>query len=235
MTASPLVAAYLADLDRALAGADPADRLEIVDAVREHIEASLAELGASPTQAEVAGVLRRLGTADDVAAAWAAGTDRPGTPQGAWSGGPQLRPSAHGLAPTPPDEARPATSPWLVALVVILGLAFGGPLVLALLGALFLVPVRVGGGVISIVVGGLAVAATVGCGIAWRRSTTHRRAWLIAFLVGLVVILATVIGFGAALASSNGVSGGTTPLVGPGEVVAPTPSPGSDGIPLTIP
>ena len=85
MATSPLVAAYLADLDRALAGAEPADRLEIVDAVREHID---AELGASPTQAEIAAVLRRLGTADDVAAAWAVGADRPATAPGAGSNAP---------------------------------------------------------------------------------------------------------------------------------------------------
>jgi uncharacterized membrane protein len=78
-TTSPLVQAYLADLDRALAGADPADRMEIVDSVREHIDASIGELGASPTQAQIAGVLRRLGTADDVASTWSvrAGDDGP--------------------------------------------------------------------------------------------------------------------------------------------------------------
>ncbi len=98
-TTPPLVIAYLADLDRALAGADPADRLEIVDAVREHIDAAVAELGASPTQAQIAAVLRRLGTADDVAAAWAAGADRPTPPAAA------LPRTPDGLVPLPPGEA----------------------------------------------------------------------------------------------------------------------------------
>lgn len=216
MTTSPLVTAYLADLDRALAGADPADRLEIVDAVREHIDAGLAELGASPTQAEVAGVLRRLGTADDVAAAWAAGADRPANAPG-WAGGVPIRPDE---APAGPPRT---TSPWLVALVVILGLAFGGPLVLALLGAAFLMPARMGAGVISIIVGVPVVAATVACGIAWRRSTRHRRAWLTAFLTGVVITLAGVVGLGAGrLAGTD--SGGVRP--GPAvELEAPTQSP----------
>jgi len=215
VTESPLVAAYLADLDRALAGADPADRLEIVDAVREHIEASLAELGASPTQAEVAGVLHRLGTADEVAAAWAAGADRPGTPQGAWSGGPQLRPSAHGLVPIPPDEASARPQPvWLTVLLVVVGVVGAVPLTLlalpfvgAALGALvFLLPV-------------LVVAGTIASGLQWRRSTTHRGAWLTAFVVGLVLVVGTATASAGLLAVRSGRSVEQTTQVND----APTP------------
>ncbi len=226
---SPLVTAYLADLDRALAGADPADRLEIVDAVREHIDTSLAELGASPTQAEVAGVLRRLGTADDVAAAWAGGADRP-APGAGWAGpGPQLRPSAHGLVPIPPGETRPATSPWLVALVVILGLVFGVPLVLGLLGAIFVGSAPLGAVALSL----LVVGATVASGIRWRRTATHRRAWLAAFVVGILLTLGTAaldVRVYAGGASDHGTVHGGVPTQ-----LDPTPSPGSVGIPLTIP
>ena len=230
MTApSPLVGAYLADLDRALAGAEPADRLEIVDAVREHIDTAVAELGAAPTQAEIAGVLRRLGTADDVAAAWAVGADRPAPGHG-WAGpDPLLRTSAHGLLPVPPGETRPATSPWLVALVVILGLVFGVPLVLGLLGAVFFASAPVGAGVLSL----LVVAATVASGILWRRTATHRGAWLTAFVVGIVLSLGTaaldVRAYTGGGSDSGSVHGGV-----PAEVV-PTPSPGTVSIPLTIP
>ncbi len=212
MTApSPLVGAYLADLDRALAGAEPADRLEIVDAVREHIDTAVAELGAAPTQAEIAGVLRRLGTADDVAAAWAAGADRP-TPGPGWVGpDPLLRPSAHGLVPVPPGETRPATSPWLVALVVILGLAVLGPALLAL--AVILWPAAIA----------IALGATVALGIAWRRATTHRAAWLAAFAACAVLTLALVVGVGGLVAfRSVGQSGGAVQV---DVVPAPSPSP----------
>lgn len=202
-TTSPLVTAYLADLDRALAGADPADRLEIVDAVREHIETAVAELGATPTQAQVAGVLRRLGTADDVAAAWAVGepprvrvtSQAPGFVPA--SGTPLLRPSAHGVQPVPSDETRAlTTSPWLRALVVIVGLALGLPLVLGLIGSAFLLATGSGNGwsyhhvtpgwvVVVVVV--TAITAVLGL-VAVRRPASHPRLWRTAFVVGLVLV-----------------------------------------------
>jgi hypothetical protein len=40
---SPLVAAYLADLERRLAGGPAADRLDVLDAVREHLDAAFAD------------------------------------------------------------------------------------------------------------------------------------------------------------------------------------------------
>ena len=56
MTApSPLVGAYLADLDRALAGADPADRLEIVDVLS----------GFNPATAGPSAVVRLSASGDD--------------------------------------------------------------------------------------------------------------------------------------------------------------------------
>jgi hypothetical protein len=230
VTTSPLVAAYLADLDRALVGADPADRLEIVDAVREHIDVAVAELGASPTQAQIAGVLRRLGTADDVAAAWAAGEQRPTSPPE-----PLLRPSAHGLTPVPPDEARASrTSPWLVALVVLLAIAVVGPGLLALLGALVLLPIRASGADVSappgwlvLALGLLLAAAVAVCGIVWRRSTRHRRAWGIAFAVGLVLLVLSAGSLAWAVGSVDGTltEEGVPTVVEENVPVAPTPSP----------
>lgn len=203
---SPLVAAYLADLDRALAGADPADRLEIVDAVREHIDTAVAELGAAPTQAEIAGVLRRLGTADDVAAAWAVGADRPTRPTTL------LRPTAHGLQPVPEDERTAGASPWLVALVVLVGLAVLGPALLAL--AVVLWPAAIA----------IALAATVTLGIAWRRATTHRTAWLAAFAACAVLTLTVVLGVAGLVAfrSAGQSSGGSVQV---DVIPAPSPSP----------
>lgn len=79
-TASPLVAAYLADLDRRLAGADPAERADIVDSIREHIDAAVQELGHEPTPEDVHRILSDLGPVDDVAAAWSPETAPPAAP-----------------------------------------------------------------------------------------------------------------------------------------------------------
>ncbi|HEY0119719.1 MAG TPA: hypothetical protein VGC04_13165 [Cellulomonas sp.] len=216
---SPLVAAYLADLDRALAGADPADRLEIVDAVREHIDAAVFEFGAAPTQAEIAGVLRRLGTADDVAAAWAVGADRPPPPL------PLLRPTAHGLQPVPAGETGPRRLPvWLIGLLVLVALVAAGP-VMFLLGALALRLV----GALVFLLPVLIVAGTVACGVAWRRSTTHRGAWLTGFVAGLVLVVGTAVAAAGwiAVGSDGGSSGGSVQVT---SIPMPTPAPGS-GLP----
>lgn len=222
MTASPLVTAYLADLDRALAGADPADRLEIVDAVREHIDAAVAELGASPSQAQIAGVLRRLGTADDVAAAWAVGAERPVVPAPPARGYEYQGP---GYPPAAPTTRAPLPG-WAVALFVVLGVLLAGPLLVAVLVAPFLFSVRASGAV-----GGawgawalpvLLVAATVAAGVAWRRSVRHRGGWLVTFVVLLVVDLgALAVGLGLATVRS----GGHVEEVGVPVEVVPTPSP----------
>lgn len=62
----PLVEAYLADLDRALAGADPRERAETVAAVREHAAELLARYGSDDDAARR--VLAELGTVDAIAA-----------------------------------------------------------------------------------------------------------------------------------------------------------------------
>ena len=73
-TVPPLVAAYLADLDRRLSGADPAERADIVDSVREHIDVALDELEHEPTGDDVQRILADLGPVDAVVAAWSPDT-----------------------------------------------------------------------------------------------------------------------------------------------------------------
>jgi hypothetical protein len=62
----PLVEAYLADLDRALAGADPRERVETVAAVREHAAELLARYGDDDESARR--VLDDLGPVETIAA-----------------------------------------------------------------------------------------------------------------------------------------------------------------------
>lgn len=76
-THHPLVAAYLAELERLLAGADPTTRLEIVAGVREHLDASVSP---DATDDEVRGALAALGSPHDVAAAAYDGSPAPTRP-----------------------------------------------------------------------------------------------------------------------------------------------------------
>lgn len=62
----PLVEAYLADLDRALAGTDPRERADTVAAVREHAVESLARHGRDDDGARR--VLGELGPVEHIAA-----------------------------------------------------------------------------------------------------------------------------------------------------------------------
>ncbi|WP_353707110.1 hypothetical protein ABRQ22_13595 [Cellulosimicrobium sp. ES-005] len=71
----PLVEAYLADLDRALEGADPRERSETLAAVREHTREALALRGSDDDA--VRHLLEELGPVDSIAAAAAAGTPAP--------------------------------------------------------------------------------------------------------------------------------------------------------------
>ena len=62
----PLVAAYLADLERALAGADPQEREDTLTAIREHIDDALD--GAPQDTATATAVLSDLGPVERIAA-----------------------------------------------------------------------------------------------------------------------------------------------------------------------
>lgn len=75
MTQDPLVRAYLADLDRALADVDPAERAEVLASVREHLEQSLGDGDHDPAAA--AAVLERLGPVERIAAEARSGAGRP--------------------------------------------------------------------------------------------------------------------------------------------------------------
>lgn len=80
---SPLIEAYLTDLERALTEADPRERAETLATVREHIAESL---GDAPTSASVEQTLAELGPVELIAAAATPATpattpsSAPGTP-----------------------------------------------------------------------------------------------------------------------------------------------------------
>lgn len=97
--AHPLVAAYLADLDRALQSADAQERIDTVTAVTEHLTDAL-DGEVEPTTAQVQAVLDELGPVERIAAA--------STPA-----------SAASSSPTDADE--PQRSEW--APPVLLGVA----------------------------------------------------------------------------------------------------------------
>lgn len=63
----PLVVAYLDDLSSALAAADPRERAETLDGVREHIRDALAA-GGDASDSAVRSVLAQLGPVDPIAA-----------------------------------------------------------------------------------------------------------------------------------------------------------------------
>jgi len=87
----PLVVAYLGDLDRALASADPQERLDTVTAVTEHLTDALGD-EAEPTTEQVRAVLEELGSVEKIAdaatpaspasPAWASSTEE--QPRGSW-------------------------------------------------------------------------------------------------------------------------------------------------------
>jgi uncharacterized membrane protein len=86
----PLVVAYLADLDRALASADPQERQDTVTAVTEHLTDALGG-DAEPTTEQVRAVLDELGSVEKIAdaatPASAAPASAPATkekPRGSW-------------------------------------------------------------------------------------------------------------------------------------------------------
>ena len=124
-----LVDRYLGDLARMLDHLDPAARADVLAGVREHVDASLADLDRQPTDADVRRVLDDLGPAEDVAAA-------------AYEDVSATRPDPSPVAPSPvaPPAGRPEQVPVLargwVPLVVTLALtAVAGLVTVLLLGA----------------------------------------------------------------------------------------------------
>ncbi|MBO9569909.1 MAG: hypothetical protein J7503_13965 [Cellulomonas iranensis] len=166
---SPLVAAYLADLERRLADVPATERLDVLDAVREHLDLALAELGPRADDADVRRVLAELGSVDQVAAAMHDGTTRPP------------------LAPTPPDDAGP--TPGVVVLLVLGGLVLG-PLAAPVAMALALAHP-------ALLVGALVLAAAVVAWTGYRafarRAPRPRRRWRIAFAVLLPAALTATV------------------------------------------
>ena len=66
-TQNPIVGSYLRRLDAALSSLPDDERRQIRDGIEEHVAAALAELD-SPTEAEIRGVLARLGDPETIAA-----------------------------------------------------------------------------------------------------------------------------------------------------------------------
>ncbi|WP_277050706.1 HAAS signaling domain-containing protein [Ruania albidiflava] len=111
-------ARYQDDLARLLAALEPVQRAEVLDGVREHIDAALAEVGHTPTDADVDRILGELGSPGMVAEAALA--ERPGV-----------------QVPEPNDRVGPAGGSWREQLmgrwvppVALLLLLVGGALML---------------------------------------------------------------------------------------------------------
>ena len=184
-TTSPRVAAYLADLERRLAGAPAADRLDVLDAVHEHLEAAFAELGPAPSDDDVRRVLADLGSPDEVAGALA-------------------------LDETPPPAGEPAqrTSVGVWVLLVLAGLV-GGMLVAPVVVVLGIVHPAVTSGGLALLV---AATAWVGHRAYARRAPEPRRPWQLAFAVvlpGSLVAGSVLLGAGLFLTSGSSVEEGT--------------------------
>lgn len=189
----PLVAAYLADLDRALASADAQERLDTVTAVTEHLTDALGgdALGdnAEPSAERVRAVLDELGPVERIADA--------ATPASASPASSQAPPSSQtpASAQTPagdPDEKRPGTwiAPALLATAIV-------SLVLPLLG------------------GALAIGCIV-TAVVLLRGEKQRRTLLIATIaVSSVTLVMTAVLVLGTLAFTNFGGGTVTESSGP--------------------
>lgn len=67
MSTTDRTAAYLDDLARMLADLDPDERADVLDGVRDHVDAALGSLDRDPSAADVDRVLAELGSPGDVA------------------------------------------------------------------------------------------------------------------------------------------------------------------------
>lgn len=196
---SPLVAAYLADLERRLADAPAADRLDVLDAVREHFDAAFADLGPEPSDDDVRRVLAGLGSPDDVAGALALGAPSAAPTQPA--------PAQVAAAPT-----QPRTSVGVWVLLVVAGLV-AGLLVAPLVVALAIVHVAA---LVAALAVGVGATAWVGVRAFGPRAREPRRPWQMTFAVLLpAALVAGVVVLGSAffLVIQTGSSEGEAPVV----------------------
>jgi len=136
-------ARYQDDLARLLAALEPVERAEVLDGVREHIDAALAEVGHAPTDADVDRILGELGSPGMVAEAALA--ERPDTPVPG--------PAASGVDVALARFSASLTGQWVPPVALLLLLVGGGlilwgyPLVLIAVGILMVIgsPLWVGG------------------------------------------------------------------------------------------
>ena len=119
-TQHPLVARYLDDLDALLQGIEPVERAEVVEGVREHIEASLD--GTDRSDANVIAVLNEIGPATVVAEE--AYTGRSST---RWPPAPQRRPPVTSRKWLPATVAGFEAVLLLVAMLMITSTGVVGP------------------------------------------------------------------------------------------------------------
>lgn len=114
-------ARYLDDLSRMLSGGEPSERAEVLDAVREHIDTSIADLGHAPSETELDRILGELGTPGAVAAEALAGQPFPDQAPMAPAG-----PGAAVMyAPPPPPVLTRTWVPAVAVLLIAVGAIFG--------------------------------------------------------------------------------------------------------------
>ncbi len=89
-----LVDAYLHDLDRALTHVELDERRDVVDSVREHIDAALDERGGAPERGDVQDVLRQLGPVEDITHDARIGSPAPHDDAGRHDGANEREPAA---------------------------------------------------------------------------------------------------------------------------------------------
>lgn len=118
---------YLDDLARMLQALDPVERADVLDGVREHVDAALASLGRQPTEQDVHRVLAELGSPAEVAEAALAGRDGASVPT----------PQSASPRPVLTGGWVPATAVGLIFLGALFGI-FLLPLLLMLVGLVLL-------------------------------------------------------------------------------------------------
>ncbi len=161
---SGLLDAYLADLERRLASADPGERADIVASVREHVEADLAALGRPATPADVEASLTTLGSVDTVVAAWVPDGATPVAAGPTWAAAP---------APTRPPSPLSTRARATLAVTVVAGVA----LAVVFPAAWLLLPPAV------------LVTGIVGA----RRHPERRAPWVVTAVVGGVLLALSLV------------------------------------------